>query len=88
MDDVKRSFCLNDIRYSDYFDEVQNKSRGRPRKETIEQNNTENSEDTIEVIEVEIGGLKYLKSKEGVLLDNISYEIVGIYNNNNIEKID
>ena len=88
MDDVKRSFCLNDIKYSDYFDEVQNKSRGRPRKETIQQNNTENNEDTIEVIEVEIDGLKYLKSKEGVLLDNMSYEIVGIYRNNKIEKID
>jgi len=89
INDVKKCFISNNIDFSLYLDEQKSKSRGRPRKEATENNNDDSfNEDTIEVIEVYIDGLKYLKSKEGVLLDSISYEIVGIYRDNNIVKLE
>ena len=53
--------------------EGEKKCRGRPRKvEGIE------LEETIEVLEITKDGKKYLRTKENVLLDPITYEIVGM----------
>jgi hypothetical protein len=89
IDEVKRCFIKYNIDFMDYFTEEKSKSRGRPRKETIQSvsKNLEH-EDTIEVVEVEINSSLYYRSREGVLLDRNSYEIVGILVNNKIEKIE
>jgi len=84
INDVKRYFDKNNIEHMDYFNEITTKSRGRPRKEKLDND----TEDTLEVVEVTIENKKYYKSKEGVLLDINSYEIIGILINNKIEKIE
>ena len=54
---------------------IEKKGRGRPRK--IERQEKE-KEETIEVIEITKNGNKYLKTKENVLLDPKTFEIVGM----------
>ena len=88
IDDVKRCFIKYDIDFMNYFTEEKTKSRGRPRKETIQSECKNSEEDTLEVVEVEIDSTLYYKSREGVILDKDSYEIVGILVNNKIEKIE
>lgn len=88
IDDVKRCFIKYDIDFMNYFTEEKTKSRGRPRKEIIQSVCKNSEEDTLEVVEVEIDTLLYYKSREGVILDKDSYEIVGILVNNKIEKIE
>ena len=38
VDDVKRYFSVNNIDFMDYFIDEKSKSRGRPRKETMQSN--------------------------------------------------
>ena len=61
------------------------RGRGRPRKKYDNDNNNTNDlkndsdETTIEVIKIYIDGKAYLKTKENILLDVYSYEILGMY---------
>jgi hypothetical protein len=88
IDEVKRCFIKNNINFMHYFTEEKSKSRGRPRKEILQSVCKSEEQDTLEVVEVEIESSLYYKSKEGVILDRNSYDIVGILVNNKIEKIE
>jgi hypothetical protein len=61
------------------------RGRGRPKKiEAIEE---EEPDDLIEVIEIEIDGILYYKTKEHVILDKNTNVILGIYKNGVLESI-
>ena len=88
-DDVTLELKRHDLEYNliDNSNIKNKKGRGRPRKidTTIDDNiaiSVEN-ETTIEVLKIYLNGKAYLKTKENVLLDENSYEIVGMYNSNN-----
>jgi len=57
---------------------------------SLTSNNIENDDDIfeeIEVIRIKLNDKFYLKTKENVLLDEKTYDIIGILNNNNIDTI-
>lgn len=82
IDDVINAFRLNGIDHTKFLELKKSKGRGRPRKDDIK--NEDNNTETIEVVKVIIDGCEYLKTKENVLLDNKSYEIIGILKDNEI----
>ena len=88
IEDVKKCFIANNIDLMDYFEDFKTKSRGRPRKETSEIDDKNRDEDTLEVVKITISDKDYYKSVEGVILDIVSYDIIGILINNKIEKIE
>ena len=88
IEDVKKCFIANNIDFMDYFEDCKTKTRGRPRKETNVELRKNIDEDTLEVVKVTISNNEYYKSKEGVLLDILSYDIIGILKDNKIEKIE
>ena len=45
------------------------------------------NETVIEVLKIYLNGKAYLKTKENVLLDENSYEIIGMYNSNCLHEM-
>jgi hypothetical protein len=80
--------CVNfeNIKVNKYSEQnITPRGRGRPKKiEAIEE---EEPDDLIEVIEIEIDGILYYKTKENVILDKNTNVILGIYKNGVLESI-
>tara|TARA_B100001769_G_scaffold230701_1_gene193060 strand:- start:99 stop:710 length:612 start_codon:yes stop_codon:yes gene_type:complete len=82
IDEVKKVFKENNIEY-DFKDNIaseQKKTRGRPKK------NSSITGLEIEVTPVYVDGVPYLKSESNILLDYVSYNIVGVLKDGIIEK--
>jgi len=83
IDIVKRVLDNKGLTFEfETLNEIKN-NRGRPKKVVIESD----SEEEIEVEKIKIDGKDYLKTSESVLLTIDTYDIVGIYKNGNIEKV-
>ena len=76
--EVKSELDANNLEYN--VIESIRKGRGRPRKIDKVEVDSLVSDSSIEVIKVIISGKDYLKTRENVLLDVNTYEIVGMYN--------
>ena len=66
------------------IEKVKQETRGRPKKQVKVEN--KQCEDTIDVEEIIINDILYFKTDENIVLDK-DYNVVGLLNGNNIEKI-
>jgi hypothetical protein len=89
MNEVRRIFSKLNINYpltisNDYNKNIEKKKRGRPCKNKNITNDIQEENVTLEVIIKEIDGVEYLMTSSSILLDNSSYEIVGMLENDKV----
>ena len=94
IEEVKKALSDANLTYD--FKETtkqSTKGRGRPKKIQIEESDSEDKEDKedkeeIDVINININGKNYYKTKDDVILDKLTYEVVGVLKNGSIEVIE
>jgi len=83
LEEVEQALQENNLSYEiNIENKRESRGRGRPKSHSHSSDEVE-----IEVVRVEVGNECYLKTREGVLLDSKSYEIIGIMNGEEIERI-
>tara|TARA_Y100001980_G_C14471296_1_gene251406 strand:- start:30 stop:689 length:660 start_codon:yes stop_codon:yes gene_type:complete len=91
IEEVKKALSDANLTY-DFKDTTKQttKGRGRPKKIKIEESDSEDKEDKeeIDVINININGKNYYKTKDDVILDKLTYEVVGVLKNGSIEVIE
>tara|TARA_B100001175_G_C19462400_1_gene617225 strand:- start:505 stop:1182 length:678 start_codon:yes stop_codon:yes gene_type:complete len=97
IEEVKKALSHANLTYD--FKETtkqSTKGRGRPKKIQIEESDSEDKEykedkedkEEIDVINIKINGKNYYKTKDDVILDKLTYEVVGVLKNGSIEVIE
>ena len=86
LDEVHNALKLYNLSYDlkEKKQNLQKKTRGRPKKVHIEESDNEEIE-KIEVTKIEINGKMYFKTQDNIILNIDNYEVVGIYKNETIE---
>jgi hypothetical protein len=89
INDIKQLFEKLNINYpltlkNDCNKNIEKKRRGRPCKKISSDNQEINKNVSIEVEKINIGGVEYLITSSCILLDSISYDIVGVLEDNDI----
>lgn len=92
IDDVKKSFEINNLNHPciKYLETKKTKGRGRPKKEikTVDIELNEESEEEIDVTLITIDGVEYYKTNESVILSKNDNKIMGILVNGVICNIE
>tara|TARA_B110000008_G_C16927764_1_gene547461 strand:- start:710 stop:1360 length:651 start_codon:yes stop_codon:yes gene_type:complete len=88
IEEVKKALSAANLTYDLKEKTKQStKGRGRPKKIQSEDSDSEDKEE-IDVTNININGKNYYKTKDDVILDKLTYEVVGVLKNGSIEVIE
>ena len=88
IEEVKKALSEANLTYG--FKEKTKQSttgRGRPKKIQTEDSDSEDKEE-IDVTNININGTNYYKTKDNIILDKMTYEVIGVLKNGSIEVIE